>query len=33
MACVDFSLIGYVLKVPHLLAGIALSIADEGKGL
>jgi len=30
MVCVDFSLIGYDPKVFHTLAGIAMSIADEG---
>jgi len=33
MVCVDISLIGSDPKVAHLLAGIAMSIADEGKGL
>jgi len=33
MDCVEFSLIGYDPKVAHLLSGIALSIAYEGKGL
>jgi len=33
MVCLDFSLIGSYPKVSHLLAGIAMSIADEGKGL
>jgi len=28
-----FSVIGYDLKVSHLLAGIAISIADVMKGL
>ena len=31
--CVDFSLVGSDPKVFHLLAGIAMSIADEGKGV
>jgi len=33
MVCVDFFLIGFDPKDSHLLAGIAMSIADEGKGL
>jgi len=33
MVCLDFSLIGLDSKVSHPLAGIAMSIADEGKGL
>jgi hypothetical protein len=33
MVYVDFSLISSDPKVCHLLAGIAKSIADEGKGL
>jgi len=33
MVCVDFSLIGYDSKVSNLLAGTAMSMADEGKGL
>jgi len=33
MVCADFSIIGSDNKVPHLLAGIAMSIANEGKGL
>jgi len=33
MVCADFSLIGSDRKVSHLLAGITMSIADEGKGL
>ena len=33
MVCLEFSLIGSFPKVSHLLAGIDLSIADEGKGL
>jgi len=33
MVCVDFSVIGSDPKASHLLAGIAMSIAYEGKGL
>jgi len=33
MVCEAFSLIGYDPKVSHLLAGIAMSIGVEGKGL
>ena len=33
MVCMDFSLIGYDPKVPHLLAGIDMSIADDRKSL
>ena len=33
VVCLDFSLIGSDPKVSHLLAGIAMSILDEGKGL
>jgi len=31
--CVDFSLIGYDIEVFFLMAGITISIADEGKGV
>ena len=33
MVCVGFSLMAYDPKVSHLLAGIAMSIADEEKDL
>jgi len=33
MVCLDFSFIGSDSKVSHPLAGISMSIADEGKGL
>jgi hypothetical protein len=33
MVSVDFSLIDSDPKVSHLLAGIAMSFADEGRGL
>jgi len=33
MIGLDFSLIGCSLGVYHLLAAIAMSIAEEGKGL
>jgi len=32
MDCFDFTLIGSDPKVSHLLAEIAMSIAEEGKG-
>ena len=33
MVCVGFSFIGFGLKVTILFAGIAMSLADERKGL
>jgi hypothetical protein len=33
MLCVDFSLFGFDTEVFKLLARIAMSIANEGKGL